>query len=283
PHMDPLILSFVRISYPVLMLHSGFAVLQCFSSSKLEEVQRNTKHDVVQGEELRIRCPVVFCSQTPPTVVWYKVDEPQIQINTSSSRGMKIVWEQTKKLEGTSFLVFERIHRNNSGLYRCALKGTIGHSITVQLYASLVFVNVPVLVAAVKPKETQPENQVRQQTLKPCDLLLLSLFNIFKFLQYASVPMVELSGHLQLSARGSPVVPPGRRLTKRRPGESTPSGNNQQLHPPMSQDRNRQRGVDTEDNTSGVLYVTLNLQQRPGGRTARTEEPPSEYAAIRVK
>ncbi|XP_020565001.2 uncharacterized protein LOC110016498 [Oryzias latipes] len=111
----------------------------------------------------------------------------------------------------------------------------------------------------VKPKETQPENQ------------------------YASVPMVELSGHLQLSARGSPVVPPGRRLTKRRPGESTPSGNNQQLHPPMSQDRNRQRGVDTEDNTSGVLYVTLNLQQRPGGRTARTEEPPSEYAAIRVK
>lgn len=95
--------------------------------------------------------------------------------------------------------------------------------------------------------------------------------------------MVEHSGHLQLSPRGSPVVLPGRRSTKRRPGESTPSGNNQQLHPPMSQDRNRQRGVATEDNASGVLYVTLNLQQRSGGRPARTEEPPSEYAAIRVK
>ncbi|RVE75512.1 hypothetical protein OJAV_G00017520 [Oryzias javanicus] len=99
------------------------------------KVRRNTKYDVFQGEEVRIRCPVAFCSLQPPTVVWYKVDQTQIQISSSSSssRGIKIVWEQTK-LNGISILVFEMIHRNDSGLYQCAMRGTIGHRISVRVH-----------------------------------------------------------------------------------------------------------------------------------------------------
>ncbi|XP_078787332.1 uncharacterized protein btla [Oryzias latipes] len=117
-------------------------------------VPRNTKYEVFQGEELRIGCPVVFCSQTPPTVFWYKVEEAQIQINPSSSRGIKIVWVPTNESVGTSFLVFEKIHRNNSGLYRCGMKGTVGHSIRVQVYGP----NGPKTITTKTTNQTPEEN-----------------------------------------------------------------------------------------------------------------------------
>uniref|UniRef100_A0A3B3BSW0 Ig-like domain-containing protein n=1 Tax=Oryzias melastigma TaxID=30732 RepID=A0A3B3BSW0_ORYME len=177
----------------------------------------------------KIQCPVSFCSLPPPRVIWKKFEEPQIQIN----RGIKIIWEQNNTLNGASILVFEKIHRNDSGLYQCMMKESVGHNIKV-----------------------------------------------------SPVP----HGSLQPSPRGSPVVPPSRRSTKRetpprQPVGPTTPGYEEQLHPSTSQDRNRQRAMAPADDSSSLLYVTLNLQQRPAARTGRTEErePPSEYAAIRVK
>ncbi|KAF6725985.1 B- and T-lymphocyte attenuator [Oryzias melastigma] len=96
------------------------------------KVRRNTKYDVFQGAELRIQCPVSFCSLPPPTVIWKKFEEPQIQI--SSSRGIKIIWEQNNKFNGASILVFEKIHRNDSGLYRCEINTNVGHCIKVSVH-----------------------------------------------------------------------------------------------------------------------------------------------------
>ncbi|XP_036070393.1 B- and T-lymphocyte attenuator-like isoform X2 [Oryzias melastigma] len=269
-------------------------------------VRRDTKYDVFQGEEVRIQCPVSFCSLPPPRVIWKKFEEPQIQIN----RGIKIIWEQNNTLNGASILVFEKIHRNDSGLYQCMMKESVGHNIKVSVHGLnetiktktsnqssteppqndqdrswmyvyfvpgiALFVIMVIVISIVsmrgcraKPKETQTENQ------------------------YVAIPMAEQPvphGSLQPSPRGSPVVPPSRRSTKRetpprQPVGPTTPGYEEQLHPSTSQDRNRQRAMAPADDSSSLLYVTLNLQQRPAARTGRTEErePPSEYAAIRVK
>ncbi|RVE75513.1 hypothetical protein OJAV_G00017530 [Oryzias javanicus] len=264
------------------------------------KVRRKTKYDVFQGEEVRIRCPVAFCSLQPPTVVWYKVDEPQIQINSSSSRGIKLVWEKTHKLNGTSTLVFENIHRNDSGLYQCVMKDTIGHKISVQVHGQ----NETITTKTTNPSSTEePPNDQNSFLVYLYFVPGIALFVIMVLVisivsmrscrakpketqtenQYVAIPMVEQPvprGRLQPSPRGSPAAPPSRRSTKRK--STTPGG---EEHPSTGQDRNRQRAVAPADDGSSVLYVTLNLQHRPAARTARTEErePPSEYAAIRVK
>ncbi|XP_036070390.1 uncharacterized protein LOC118599434 isoform X1 [Oryzias melastigma] len=293
-------------------------------------VRRDTKYDVFQGEEVRIQCPVSFCSLPPPRVIWKKFEEPQIQIN----RGIKIIWEQNNTLNGASILVFEKIHRNDSGLYQCMMKESVGHNIKVSVHGLnetiktktsnqsstgitylkadfifCIFFFVSFFFVFAEPPQNDQDRSWMYVYFVPGIALFVIMVIVISIVsmrgcrakpketqtenQYVAIPMAEQPvphGSLQPSPRGSPVVPPSRRSTKRetpprQPVGPTTPGYEEQLHPSTSQDRNRQRAMAPADDSSSLLYVTLNLQQRPAARTGRTEErePPSEYAAIRVK
>ncbi|XP_038130427.1 B- and T-lymphocyte attenuator-like [Cyprinodon tularosa] len=94
-------------------------------------VPQNTNYEAIIGQKLWIECPVVFCSNTPPTVYWYKIEEKHVRLAANNRSHIKIGWEQKKPLEGVLYLFFEKILRSHSGGYRCRSGSSLSHLIKI--------------------------------------------------------------------------------------------------------------------------------------------------------
>ncbi|MEQ2173237.1 hypothetical protein GOODEAATRI_029883, partial [Goodea atripinnis] len=94
-------------------------------------VRRNTIYKAFLGQQLRIDCPVVFCNNPPPPVSWYKIEEKLVRLNVNNNSRIKIGWKMSNPLEGTSYLLFQNIVRNDSGIYQCESGGNTGHAINI--------------------------------------------------------------------------------------------------------------------------------------------------------
>ncbi|TDG96279.1 hypothetical protein EPR50_G00238460 [Perca flavescens] len=153
-------------------------------------VRRGTVHEALLGEDLRINCPVAFCNNSPLTVSWYKYETSKpVPVDVSSSSHIKTEWTRPKPLEGISYLIFQKILRNDSGQYQCTTGGSMSHSINISVYGR-------------PKKELQTENQ------------------------YMAIPMVEQPlphASIQPSPRGTPSAPPSRRSTRRITSPSQPN------------------------------------------------------------
>ncbi|XP_042369068.1 B- and T-lymphocyte attenuator-like [Plectropomus leopardus] len=280
-------------------------------------VPQNTVYEAYRGEDLRINCTVGFCDGSPPIVTWYKREKTDVAIDVNSSSHFKTEWELLEKLEGISFLIFQKILRNDSGQYQCGSGGTVSHNINV---------SVSDLCSACSKDDGRPKNDTQKNSTDTITLVhepTSSLQMYFYFAagivafviiviiisivsmqgckgkskkkgqtenQYVAVPMGPFP-HVspQPSPRGSPSVPPPRRSTRRKPPPSQPN----ELPLPRDNEHvygikeNRERQTTTvDDEGCSLVYAALNHQvpARPVARPRRPkEEEASEYAAIRVK
>lgn len=103
------------------------------------KVRRNTVYEAFLGNILRINCTVGFCNSSPPTVSWFKHEKTSVPVNVSSSSHIKTEWKALKHLEGVSYLVFQNIHSNDSGVYYCQSGLMVGHIINVSVHGECVF------------------------------------------------------------------------------------------------------------------------------------------------
>lgn len=137
------------------------------------------------------------------------------------------------------------------------------------------------------------EKDAFQNVQKPCLIFISSniLTQYYGCLQYMAIPMVEQpfpQAGLQASPRGSPSVPPSRRLSRRKTppsqlNELPPPRDNEHRYGEIKGDRERQRNTAEENNS--IVYAALNHQPVAGAaaRPWRQKEESSEYVAIRIK
>ncbi|XP_038576241.1 B- and T-lymphocyte attenuator-like [Micropterus salmoides] len=97
------------------------------------KVRRNIVYKAFLGNILRINCTVGFCNSSPPTVSWFKHEKTSFPVNVSSGSHIKTEWKALKHLEGVSYLVFQNIHSNDSGVYYCQSGLMGGHIINVSV------------------------------------------------------------------------------------------------------------------------------------------------------
>ncbi|XP_026157351.1 B- and T-lymphocyte attenuator-like [Mastacembelus armatus] len=267
-------------------------------------VHRHTVYNVFHGQDLTVTCPVAFCNSSPPTVSWYKMEKTDILVSLNSSSHIKVEWEDLGHLGGQSLLIFQKIHRSDSGVYQCRTERQVSHNINVSVNA------------IGDPDNTTMKNEISTTsfTPKPSENLWLYVYSgagivVFVIIvivisiitmrgckgkskkepenQYAAIPMVEHASRPP-PQRGSPSGPPSRRSTQRKtppsqPHELTSPRDNKYVYAKTTEDRQRQRNAVTEEDSS-IVYAALN-HQLPAGATARPQRPQeecSEYAAIRV-
>ncbi|KAK9523910.1 hypothetical protein VZT92_017793 [Zoarces viviparus] len=271
-------------------------------------VNRDIVYEAFLGEELRIHCTVEFCSDSPPPVFWYKSERTNVPVNVSSGSHIKTEWTLLKHLKGKSFLIFQKVRRNDSGAYQCRVGGSVSH-----------FINVSVHGEGTNVTKNNDTNRGTSDQESPKDLWLYMYFaaGIVAFViiviiisvasmrgckgkskskketqtenQYMAIPMVEqpfLHASPQPLPRGSPS---GRRSTRRKtppshPDESPSPKDNAHMYGKTRGDRER-REVAAQEAGSSVVYAALN-HLRPAAAAARPRRPreeTSEYAAIRVK
>ncbi|KAM6892790.1 B- and T-lymphocyte attenuator isoform 2-T2 [Lycodopsis pacificus] len=273
------------------------------------KVDRNTVYEAFLGEDLRINCTVGFCSDSPPTVSWYKRETTDVPVNVSSSSHIKTEWKLLKRLEGTSFLIFQKVRRNDSGVYQCQVEGSVSHNINVSVHGDgtnvtkntnrgtsdqkpsedpwlymyfaagiVAFVIIVIIISVVSMRGCKGKSKSKKETQTEN--------------QYMVTPMVEqpfLHAGPQPLPRGSPPGPPCRRSTRRktppsRPDESPSPKDNGHVYGKTRGDRER-RGVAAQEAGGSVVYAALNhqLPAAAAARPRRPREETSEYAAIRVK
>ncbi|XP_054480018.1 uncharacterized protein LOC129111891 [Anoplopoma fimbria] len=104
------------------------------------KVDRNTVYEALLGEDLWINCTVEFCNDSLPKVSWFKRETTDVPVNVSSSSHMKTKWLILKHLDGRLFLIFQRIRRNDSGVYQCQSGESVSHNITVSVHDQLTTV-----------------------------------------------------------------------------------------------------------------------------------------------
>ncbi|XP_039858385.1 B- and T-lymphocyte attenuator-like isoform X1 [Simochromis diagramma] len=97
-------------------------------------VRRNTVHNASLGHQLWINCTVIFCSDSPPTVTWYKLEKTDVPVNVSSDSHIKTEWKPLNKSAGIFYLIFQNILRSDSGQYQCHGGGSMSHAITVNVH-----------------------------------------------------------------------------------------------------------------------------------------------------
>ncbi|XP_068575880.1 uncharacterized protein [Cebidichthys violaceus] len=277
------------------------------------KVSKNTTYEAVLGEDLQIHCTVEFCSGSPPTVSWYKRETTDVPVNVSSSSHIKTEWTLLKDLEGRSFLIFQKVRRNDSGGYQCQVGGSISHYIHVSVHGDdgrtngtnndttgttvdqnstdhlwlymyfaagiVAFVIIVIIISVVSMRGCKGKSNSKKKTQTEN--------------QYMAIPMVEqpfLHASPQPLPRGSPSAPPCQRSTRRKTPPSQPHEPpllkvNEHLYSKARGGRER-RGVAVEEAGGSVVYAALNHQLPAAGAAARPRRPredASEYAAIRVK
>ncbi|XP_044043052.1 B- and T-lymphocyte attenuator-like isoform X5 [Siniperca chuatsi] len=274
-------------------------------------VRRNTVYEAFLGDDLRINCTVLFCNNSPPATYWYKLEKTNVNVNVSGSSHIKTEWKTLNHVEGISYLIFQNILTNDSGVYRCRSGHSVSHSINISvdvgerddehtnvtqknstdsgptspenlwmyIYTAagiVAFVIIVIIISVASMQGCKGKSKKEMQTEN----------------QYMAIPMgVQPFPHasLQPSARGSPSAPPSRRSTRRKtpplqPNEMPLPRDNECLYSKIKGDRERQRNT-VEEEGGSVVYAALN-HQLPAGAAARTRRPheeSSEYASIRVK
>ncbi|KAL7370409.1 hypothetical protein ABVT39_027812 [Epinephelus coioides] len=271
------------------------------------KVARDTVYEALSGEDLRINCTVAFCNDSPPTITWYKREKTDIPVDVSSH--IKTEWKSVNHSEGISFLIFQKIFRNDSGMYQCQSGDIVSHNINVSVHdhdgcanvsgmnsteaptskpdtssdlfmyiyfgAGIVaFVTVVILISIVSMHGCKGKSKKKTQSEN----------------QYIAIPMEPFPhAGFQPSPRGSPSAPPPRRSTRRKPLPSQPNElplprDNEHVYSKVKEDRGRPRKK-AEEEGSSLVYAALNHQvpARPAARPRRPMEETSEYAAIRVK
>ena len=89
------------------------------------------------GQELVINCTFGFCNSSPPAVTWYRIQD-DLPVDVSNSSHIKTNWKELNHSEGISYLIFQKIITNDSGLYQCRSKNVISHSINVSVHGECV-------------------------------------------------------------------------------------------------------------------------------------------------
>ncbi|KAK2856970.1 hypothetical protein Q5P01_005705 [Channa striata] len=250
----------------------------------------------LNAEKLRVICPTSFCNNSPPTVIWHKLEKNDVPVNISRGSHIRQEWKTLKELEGISFLFFKNILSSDSGQYRCQSGASVGHIITIicqcttahsdvpqnlwlYIYFAagiVVFVFIVIIISVISmqgckgksKKETQTDNQ---------------------YMEVAMVEQPSLHASVQPSPRGTPSAPPSRRSTRKKTPSSQPSEMplprvNEHVQVKVTEDRERQRNSGVEEEGSSVVYAALNhqLPPRPAVRPRFIQEECSEYAAIRL-
>ncbi|XP_044043048.1 leucine-rich repeats and immunoglobulin-like domains protein 1 isoform X2 [Siniperca chuatsi] len=96
-------------------------------------VRRNTVYEAFLGDDLRINCTVLFCNNSPPATYWYKLEKTNVNVNVSGSSHIKTEWKTLNHVEGISYLIFQNILTNDSGVYRCRSGHSVSHSINISV------------------------------------------------------------------------------------------------------------------------------------------------------
>ncbi|XP_062416881.1 uncharacterized protein LOC119218215 [Pungitius pungitius] len=265
------------------------------------KLNRNTVFKAFLGEDLRINCTVEFCSDSLPVVSWNKKEKNNVDV--SSSTHIKTEWKPLGDLVGVSFLIFQKVDINDSGLYQCAVGESLSHYINVSVHgdaernnstssndttgrpwpsdpwlyayftagiAAFVAIVVILTVASLRrckgksKKETQVENQY-----------VAFVMSEQPFSDCGPLP----------PPRGSPSAPPCRRSTRR----TTPPSHADQPPRPRGGERAKRREDREEEPGGSILYAAL--QHPPPGaagaaaaaRPWKPRQETSEYAAIRVQ
>nr|XP_040041118.1 uncharacterized protein LOC120824356 isoform X6 [Gasterosteus aculeatus aculeatus] len=265
------------------------------------KVNQNTSFETFLGEDLRINCTVEFCSDSTPSVSWNK-QENNVRINISSSAHIKTEWKRLGDLVGMSFLIFQNVGIDDSGLYQCKAGGIVSHLINVSVHGDdernnfsndttgspsgqkpsadpwlyayvaagiVAFVATVVIITVASLRGCKGKSKKETQVEN----------------QYAAFPMSEQPfsdcGPPPLP-RGSPSAPPCRRSTRRKTPPSHPN------EPPMPRGGEHvcgERREDTAEAGDSILYAALK-HPPPAAVAARPRRPrqeTSEYAAIRVQ
>ncbi|XP_038125901.1 B- and T-lymphocyte attenuator-like [Cyprinodon tularosa] len=274
------------------------------------QVRRHTNHEVVSGQKFRIDCPVLFCNNPPPRVTWYKIEGDRDRLIINSSNRIRTGWEEIKPLEGVSFLIFQKIQKNDSGRYGCKTEGSVSHIINITVIDETEVTN--------KTNKAINNDTNEDPQTEPKDIFWMYVYSaagIGAFViiviiisiicmqgckrksreeqkmenQYIEIPLAGQAVHdgVRYSPRGSPNLPPSRRASERKlpgqPAELTTSRENEPLPGPRMNERNRQRNVTQEQEPSSVVYAALNHgpTQREAPRPQMQIEE-TEYAAIRL-
>ncbi|XP_049919318.1 B- and T-lymphocyte attenuator-like isoform X2 [Epinephelus moara] len=265
------------------------------------KVARDTVYEALPGEDLRINCIVAFCNDSPPTVTWYKREKTDIPVDVSSR--IKMEWKHVNRSEGISFLIFQNIFRNDSGVYQCGIGDIVSHNINVSVHdhdgrtnasgmnstaptlkpetlsdlfryiyfgAGIVaFVTVVIIISIVSMHGCKGKSKKKTQSENP----------------YIAIPMEPFPhASFQPSPRGSPSAPPPRRPLPSQPNELPLPRDNEHVYSKVKEDRGRPRKK-AEEEGSSLVYAALNHQvpARPAAWPRRPMEETSEYAAICVK
>lgn len=84
----------------------------------------------------------MFCNSLQPTVSWHKIEDKSVIVNGNDH--IKTVWEVANPMEGTSYLIFQKILRKHAGGYRCQSGGSVSHTIYVTVIGKS-FMRTPVV------------------------------------------------------------------------------------------------------------------------------------------
>ncbi|XP_024865231.1 B- and T-lymphocyte attenuator isoform X2 [Kryptolebias marmoratus] len=273
-------------------------------------VRRNTDYKALPGEELRVECPVEFCSSSPPSVSWVKLEGTLVWVNISSNNRIKIEWKTVKQQGGVSYLIFQNINRSDSGSYRCESEGSLSHIIFITVGDQVKNTNDTSKETTNAPSSEKSELEEQIMMYVYCAagtgafIIIVIIVTMIAMKgckrkpkletqtdnQYIEIPLAEQAtprpSSLQPSPRGSPIPPPSRRpserKTPRQPNELR-SGNKEQLYDQRKQNRNRQRNAEPAEENNSVVYAALNhgASPRTSARPQREVEE-TEYAAIRL-
>ncbi|KAG7504082.1 B-and T-lymphocyte attenuator-like [Solea senegalensis] len=277
--------NYLHVSILVVLLLTANTDSEGSDCSPDIRVRRHTAYEILVGRDLVINCTVVFCSSPPPAVSWLKMHVP---VDVSNQSHIKTEWKLFKELEGVSYLIFQKIRSNDSGLYQCRSASDMGHAINVSVRGGgggeLSNVTWKNNTNSTDFRGTSPEIWMYVYSAAGIGAFVFLVIVVSVILmrgckgktrkeaqsenQYVAVPMVE-----ELSPRQSPSD---------QSNVSTPQRHNKCAYGEVKQNRERPRPA-AEDGGS-VVYAALNHHLPPGAapRPQRNQEESSVYAAIRV-
>ncbi|XP_060784877.1 B- and T-lymphocyte attenuator-like [Neoarius graeffei] len=84
------------------------------------KVRKNTVHTASREHQLNIMCPVTYCKESP-VFKWYKIGAENKYTDIIGSNQVKIAQEPTGLNGIISYLSFENISTDDTGVYRCMI------------------------------------------------------------------------------------------------------------------------------------------------------------------
>ncbi|KAK0133377.1 B- and T-lymphocyte attenuator [Merluccius polli] len=229
------------------------------------QVQRNQFFPTHVGQPLEIRCPVRFCPNKMPHVLWNKYTSQSDK--AKSPPVYETRWVNQTESSGVSNLVFRHLLLNDSGEYRCETNYTKSH-----------FINI-----------TVTDTSAERSSL---DMLLPYLYAgtgifvcvvvviILSVLSMQWCPEIPMTNHPSAHSNPGQVSP-----------SETPLGSSPAHHPaqkPSSANQTSQNGhlysnsQEEEEEEHSVWYAALNHELLSVATDLHVDhEQATEYAAIR--